>query len=74
MTTKAMPCPGRSGGRAGKGPGGQYPAARPLRIGRPRFQRLRVIAALVLRGMGARNSRATGGYLWAILQPLGSTC
>jgi capsular polysaccharide transport system permease protein len=23
--------------------------------------------------MGARNSRATGGYLWAILQPLGST-
>jgi capsular polysaccharide transport system permease protein len=30
-----------------------------------------VIAALVLRGMGARNSRSAGGYLWAILEPLG---
>jgi capsular polysaccharide transport system permease protein len=45
----------------------------PVRPGRPRLQRLRVIAALVLRGMGTRNSRATGGYLWAIAQPLGST-
>ena len=45
----------------------------PLRTGRPRFQRLRVIAALVLRGMGARNSRSAGGYLWAILEPLGTT-
>ena len=32
-----------------------------------------MIAALVLRGMGARNSRSAGGYLWAILQPLGTT-
>ena len=38
----------------------------PVRPGRPRFQRLRVIAALVLRGMGTRNGRAAGGYLWAI--------
>ena len=37
------------------------------------FQRLRVITALVLRGMGTRNSRSAGGYLWAIAQPLGST-
>ena len=43
----------------------------PIRAGRPRFQRLRVIAALVLRGMGTRNSRSTGGYLWAIAEPLG---
>ncbi len=45
----------------------------PIRAGRPRFQRLRVIAALVLRGMGTRSGRSAGGYLWAILQPLGST-
>jgi capsular polysaccharide transport system permease protein len=45
----------------------------PIRPGRPRLQRLRVIAALVLRGMGARNNRSTGGYLWAILEPLGTT-
>jgi capsular polysaccharide transport system permease protein len=45
----------------------------PRRTGRPRFQRLRVIAALVMRGMGARNSRSAGGYLWAILEPLGGT-
>ena len=44
----------------------------PVRPGRPRLQRLRVIAALVLRGMGTRNGRAAGGYLWAIAQPLGS--
>jgi len=44
----------------------------PLRIGRPQFQRLRVIAALVLRGMGTRNSRSAGGYLWSVLQPLGA--
>lgn len=45
----------------------------PVRLGRPRFQRLRVIAALVLRGMGTRNRRASGGYLWAILSPVGTT-
>jgi capsular polysaccharide transport system permease protein len=45
----------------------------PIRPGRPRLQRLRVIAALVLRGMGTRNSRSAGGYLWAILEPLGTT-
>ena len=32
-----------------------------------------MIAALVLRGMGARNGRSAGGYLWAILEPLGGT-
>jgi capsular polysaccharide transport system permease protein len=45
----------------------------PVRLGRPRLQRLRVIAALVLRGMGTRKGRASGGYLWAILEPIGTT-
>jgi capsular polysaccharide transport system permease protein len=43
------------------------------RHARPRLQRLRVIAALMLRGMDTRNSRSVGGYLWAILEPLGAT-
>ncbi|HVH03862.1 MAG TPA: ABC transporter permease [Amaricoccus sp.] len=45
----------------------------PPRTGRPRLQRLRVIAALALRGMGTSNGRSAGGYLWAVLQPLGTT-
>ncbi len=32
---------------------------------------LRSIAALVLREMGARYGRRPGGYVWALLQPLG---
>jgi capsular polysaccharide transport system permease protein len=44
----------------------------PPRHVRPRFQRLRVIAALMLRGMGTRSSRSVGGYLWAVLEPLGA--
>lgn len=43
-----------------------------LRPGRPRFQRLRVIVALVLRGMGTKHSRSSGGYLWSVAEPLGS--
>jgi capsular polysaccharide transport system permease protein len=73
MATEVMPLPGQVGGTGRKRARETGLAARPLQTGRPRFQRLRVIAALVLRGMGARNSRATGGYLWAILQPLGTT-
>jgi capsular polysaccharide transport system permease protein len=61
---------GSSGGRSGGSAGSIAP---PVRLGRPRFQQLRVIAALVLRGMGTRNSRSAGGYLWAVLQPLGTT-
>jgi capsular polysaccharide transport system permease protein len=56
---------------AGAGAGGAA-IPRPLGTGRPRFQRLRVIAALVLRGMGTRNGRSAGGYLWTVLQPLGT--
>jgi len=39
--------------------------------GRPRFQALRVVHALVLREMGAKFGQSAGGYVWAIAQPLG---
>ena len=39
--------------------------------GRPRFQRLRVLFALVVREMGVKFGRSSGGYFWAIAQPLG---
>jgi capsular polysaccharide transport system permease protein len=38
---------------------------------KPRFQRLRVIFALVVREMGTRFGRSAGGYIWAIAEPLG---
>ena len=37
-----------------------------------RFQRLRVLFALVVREMSTRYGRSYGGYFWAIAQPLGS--
>jgi capsular polysaccharide transport system permease protein len=43
----------------------------PARTGAPRFQRLRVIAALMIREMGTTYGRSAGGYLWAIAHPLG---
>ena len=43
----------------------------PLRGVRPGFQRLRVITALMLRGMDTKFGRAAGGYIWAIAEPLG---
>jgi capsular polysaccharide transport system permease protein len=39
--------------------------------GKPWGQHTRVIFALLIREMGTRSSRAEGGYLWAILEPLG---
>jgi capsular polysaccharide transport system permease protein len=36
-----------------------------------RFQRLRVLFALVLREMDTRFGRSSGGYLWALGEPLG---
>jgi capsular polysaccharide transport system permease protein len=39
--------------------------------GRLWFRLLRVIFALVLREMGTTFGRSAGGYLWAILEPLG---
>lgn len=36
-----------------------------------RFQKARVIAALVLREMTARYGRSVGGYFWAVAEPAG---
>ena len=49
------------------------PHASPLTpvAGKARFQRLRVLFALVVREMGTRFGRASGGYIWAIAEPLG---
>lgn len=38
---------------------------------RPRFSALRCIGALILREMSTSYGRSPGGYLWAVLQPLG---
>lgn len=43
----------------------------PFPANHPRFQRLRVIFALVVREMGTTYGRSIGGYFWAIAQPLG---
>ncbi len=37
----------------------------------PRFPALRTIAALMLREMSTTYGRSAGGYIWAILQPIG---
>jgi capsular polysaccharide transport system permease protein len=42
------------------------------RLRPPRFVALRCILALVLREMGSTYGRSPGGYLWAILEPLGA--
>ncbi len=38
----------------------------------PPFQTIRVITALVLREMGSTYGNSPGGYLWAILSPVGA--
>ena len=38
---------------------------------RIRFQRLRVLFALVVREMNTKFGRSYGGYIWAIAEPLG---
>lgn len=42
-----------------------------LRPGVPRFRWLRVVAALVIRDMSTRFGRSAGGYVWAVLEPIG---
>lgn len=44
---------------------------RQVRLPPPRFQTARVILALILREMGSTYGRSPGGYLWAILSPIG---
>lgn len=43
----------------------------PPKAGAPRFRRLRVLCALVIREMSAKFGRSVGGYLWALAEPLG---
>lgn len=43
----------------------------PARPPRRRFASLRAIGALILREMSTTNGRSPGGYLWAVLEPVG---
>ena len=43
----------------------------PPKAGAVRFRRLRVLFALVIREMGQKFGRSSGGYLWALAEPLG---
>ena len=38
----------------------------------PAFKTLRIIAALILREMGSAYGRSPGGYIWALLSPIGT--
>ncbi|RRH71181.1 sugar ABC transporter permease [Falsigemmobacter faecalis] len=44
----------------------------PQRPGAPRFRAFRAISALMLREMATRYGRSPGGYIWAVLDPLGT--
>lgn len=54
------------------GTGEEAPASALPHFEPPRFQALRSILALVLREMGSTYGRSPGGYIWAILQPIGA--
>jgi capsular polysaccharide transport system permease protein len=47
------------------------PAPLPQTLKQPRFRSLRSITALTLREMESTYGRQPGGYVWAILQPVG---
>jgi capsular polysaccharide transport system permease protein len=47
------------------------PPSPPPKAAAPRFRRLRVLSALVIREMGVRFGRSAGGYAWALAEPLG---
>ena len=46
------------------------PLAPPQTVKPPRFRMARVVAALVLRETGARDSRASLGFLWNVIEPV----
>lgn len=48
------------------------PSSPHIRRDLPRFTPLRSIAALILREMGSTYGTSPGGYVWAILQPVGT--
>lgn len=45
----------------------------PQKIKPPRFRMARVVIALILRETGSRDSRASLGFLWNIVEPMAST-
>lgn len=47
------------------------PPRRAQRPGPPRWRFFRAVSALILREMATRYGRTPGGYLWAILEPVG---
>jgi len=47
------------------------PASGPAHGNKRRFATVRVILALMLREMTSRYGRSPGGYIWAILEPIG---
>ncbi|MBU2963496.1 ABC transporter permease [Citreicella sp. C3M06] len=47
-------------------------ALRPVNAKRRRFATLRTIIALMLREMSTRYGASPGGYVWAVLEPLGA--
>lgn len=55
-------------GEVGMGEAVMAPA---VRAGHVRFQRLRVLFALMVREMSTNFGRSWGGYFWAIAEPLG---
>ena len=48
------------------------PAKRPLGVRTRSFPTSRTILALILREMSTRYGQSPGGYLWAVLEPLGA--
>ena len=50
----------------------QTPDLNPSRPTARRWRRLRVIIALVMREMSTQYGKSPGGYIWAILEPLGA--
>ncbi|MCG7495027.1 ABC transporter permease [Thalassobius sp. Cn5-15] len=48
------------------------PSGRSRHGAKRRFATFRAVAALMLREMATRYGRASGGYVWAVLEPLGT--
>ncbi len=48
------------------------PLAHPQRPKPPRFRMARVVVALILRETGSRDSRASMGFLWNLIEPVAS--
>ena len=53
-------------------PGNGMPDAAMMSLKPPQFRNLRVIGALILREMSSTYGRQPGGYVWAVLSPLGA--